>query len=136
MGYTHYWTPTPDVAAENWTAFVALSRRVVSLASARGITVIGPSGEDGEPEFTDAEVAFNGSGDLAHESFTVTRGGAWEFCKTACKPYDIAAVACLVIGEALGILRATSDGDETDWRDGLDLAREVMPGAPMPTLER
>lgn len=75
---------------------------------------------------------FNGTGDLGHENFYLcdhwSANDNFNFCKTAQKPYDIVVVACLItlhhyIGDLMEI---GSDGDASDWVDGLELAKKVL----------
>lgn len=133
MGYTHYYTPSKTVDEVTWNRFVGFAREVIIKTIARGIEIAGPLGE-GPPEIEGDIVSFNGPehDDLGHETCKIKRGGPWAFCKTAQKPYDIAVVAILSIGETLGVLTATSDGNQREWQDGLALAREVLPEARLP----
>lgn len=133
IGYTHYYTPNKNVDAATWSRFVGLAREVFAKTEARGIKICGPMGE-GPPIAEGDRVSFNGTdeGDLGHESCVIERGGAWTFCKTAQKPYDIAVVALLSIGETLGVLTARSDGDAIEWQQGLELAREVLSATDLP----
>lgn len=133
MGYTHYWTPTKDVTDATWNRFVGLAREVITKTIADGTEIAGPLGE-GPPEIEGNRIAFNGPehDDLGHETCEIERGGAWTFCKTAQKPYDVAVVALLAIGETLGILTASSDGNSSEWEDGLALARGFLPETRLP----
>ncbi len=57
-----------------------------------------------------------------------TGNGAWDFCKTACKPYDRMVVACLILAKEMGIITDwSSDGDEQsgDFIAGNALLRDV-----------
>jgi len=72
---------------------------------------------------------FNGVGDDAHETMCIdfTGNGKWDFCKTACKPYDCMVVACLILAKELGIIKSwESDGDEEsgDFIAGKALLRD------------
>jgi hypothetical protein len=51
-----------------------------------------------------------------------------DFCKTAQYPYDTVVVACLIIlkhylGDSMEV---KSDGDASEWADGLTLAQQVL----------
>lgn len=71
----------------------------------------GPSGE-GEVEITPFRVAFNGSGDLSHESFILTADVCgFEFCKTARKPYDLAVKTALLLARFYGVVSRVSCDD-------------------------
>ena len=85
-------------------------------------------------------IAFNGVGDLGHESFVLERVVKPEktsrykkgelifgFCKTARKPYD--TLTCLVLISFkrwfMGKVRVSSDGNEEDWAPALELYHEL-----------
>ena len=129
MGYTHYWYPREtNHDAETFATLVALAKKVITLAQARGIKLAGPSGT-GKPAIRDELVGLNGVGDESHESFVIQRDGNsdFEFCKTACKPYDVVVAAILVLYKHFfPVIRFTSDGDLGDLKDGIDLASEAM----------
>jgi hypothetical protein len=48
-------------------------------------------------------------------------------CKTARKPYDKIVVAYLIILAHYGLLEASSDGDEDDWKAGHQIAKRFVP---------
>ena len=137
MGYTHYWYPKEanywhpketNHDAETFATLAALAKKVITLAQARGIKLAGPNGT-GKPAIRDEFVGLNGVGDESHESFVIQRDGNsdFEFCKTACKPYDVVVVAILVLYKHFfPAIRFTSDGDLGDLKDGIDLASEAM----------
>ena len=82
------------------------------------------------------EIQFNGIGGDGHETMYVTRtGGRFNFCKTACKPYDTTVVAllCLMNHYAPGVWDISSDGNKLDWLEGLTLAMEVEPDCKLPS---
>jgi len=129
MGYTHYWTPRPISAA----AWQVVERDFTSLffaARIKGIALGGWHGDDetDTPVIAEEQIAFNGVGADAHETFLIGRGETeWSFCKTAFKPYDVFVVAALVyLANQHGYV-VTSDGDEADWEAGFALARLVWP---------
>lgn len=145
MGYTHYWTLKKHVTAATWADVLTVARRIVATAGELGTVLAGPNGE-GEPEFGRDHFSFNGSAarftddgnDEAHEGLWIDRKRVKEcdgaklgfgFCKTARKPYDTAAAAILCALESLwpehwGI---GSDGTETEWQEGLALAKRALP---------
>lgn len=144
MGYTHYWRANTkdsyDVAPAGWRDKEKLAAAIADMCKlapilAKTVPLAGGMGE-GEPVFTPERVWFNGVGDDSHETFEVTVewGGKFEFCKTACKPYDAAVTACLCLlkfhlGDAL---RVNTDGEESDWEEGLRLARIIQAGCEYP----
>ena len=104
---------------------------------------------EGEPEVTIERVWFNGvdEGDMGHETFLIERsvefdlnesydrykkeqfekeGELFDFCKTARKPYDFVAQVVLILykkhfGNKVAI---SSDGNNDDWKEALEFARE------------
>ena len=70
-------------------------------------------------------ISFNGKGDHAYETFTVSRlmpgldegPMVFDFCKTVQMPYDLCVQAALIVlkhhlGRAITV---SSDGDDADW---------------------
>ncbi len=56
---------------------------------------------------------------------------SFNFCKTARKPYDEIVTAILAVVDKLapGALEIGSDGDESDWEEGLALAKKAGYGS-------
>jgi len=99
----------------------------------------------GEPDYS---ISFNGRGDFSHETFMLPSmladlvdkkknpwgvqkdddGFVFNFCKTACKPYDIIVTACLVVlKHYMGPdVKVMSDGDLEGMRQGMWLAGEIL----------
>lgn len=130
MGYTHYWEHNPMFVLIKHKNYVQTLRDMAKIVKACGLLLAGFDGT-GEPELSDTLVRFNGLLDDAHETFmfssaalqkSYTKG--FMFCKTACKPYDVAVVACLAVAaELLGDwLEVSSDGGPEDWEAGVKLA--------------
>jgi len=173
MGYTHYWRQLRDFTDTEWQELTRLTKLITN--GSQGILAHHPetAGEDdyyGEIEddvFTidNEEIRFNGIGKDSHETFRITkkkrpkadyeeqesydRQGAFEFCKTAHKPYDkyVVAVLCAIYyiqdekevqpyestydkdGKWKGskyrisfddhIMDISSDGNSDDWKEGL-----------------
>ncbi len=126
MGYTHYWRNSANIDATKWAEAIADCDKIVAASA-------GPF--ELEVESTDESIWFNGNAakDLDHETFVVPRDRSkitpFEFCKTAQKPYDTPVVACLARLAEAG-LEVSSDGDEADWQEGLELAAQVL-GRPL-----
>lgn len=139
MGYTHYWyTPLKM----DPSLFAAFSADAQALAYACEIPIAEDYDIHRPPIFSTDKVWFNGIGEDGHETFGITRttnrpadrdGLAFDFCKTAAKPYDTLVTAVLMalkyrFGMAVVI---ASDGDfERDWADGRQLYERVFPGRP------
>lgn len=110
MGYTRYWTRTEKPITQE---FVDAVNEIITNERKKGITICGWDGT-GEPEVTLERIALNGpeENDLGHESFVITKESAWDFCKTAYKPYDYVVREVLKVGEKMGIVAdVSSDGD-------------------------
>ena len=124
MGYTHYWMPKP-IHSFTWKTVESDMRKLFAACD----TLCGEyDAPESAPVLTEDLLAFNGKGELGHETFWIDRGGlVWTFCKTAQKPYDTAVTACLIYLASLHGFHVTSDGDESDWQAGLALARKVWP---------
>lgn len=84
-------------------------------------------------------IQFNGTGDEAHETFTIEQSymgtfkqwkgnKLFEFCKTARKEYDTVVVACLIIlkhhfGNDVVV---QSDGYADEWQIGLNAVKDCL----------
>jgi hypothetical protein len=146
MGYTHYFQQLKDCPTAAWdklcNALPALALKVADRAP-----ICREYDTPSEPPAIDTDaIAFNGVGPKGHETFVLTRKREVDarraavgiegcgFCKTACKPYDVVAVAmlCLANHYARGVWKISSDGTPAEWGDGLALARTVEPKANLP----
>ena len=144
MGYTHYWRQLRDFTDTEWQELTRLTNLII--ADNEGILSDG-FGEGGKPEVNGEHIWFNGLGEDSHETFRITkkkrakedyeeqeaydRQGAFEFCKTAHKPYDkyVVAVLCALYNlsnvppqrnrNAHPMRKITSDGNTADWTEGL-----------------
>jgi len=142
MGYTHYWRQLRDFTDTEWQELTRLTK----LITADGGGVLDYITCDVDPTPKDKRdtdwldtgcIAFNGVGKDGHETFIITkkkrakmdyeeqeaydRQGAFEFCKTAHKPYDkyVVAVLCAIYRVQRDIMNISSDGNTADWTEGL-----------------
>lgn len=127
MGYTVYYPQQRAFTDEEWQQICGRVEQIFVHAQSQGIELVDSMGEPGTvPEVSHTEIAFNGSGDDAHESFYLpkTPSGDFNFTKTAEKPYDVVVKAVLIIVEhiAPGALDLSCDGPASDW----DEAREYV----------
>ena len=54
-------------------------------------------------------------------------GQTFQFCKTSAKQYDIVVVALLcLVSATLGEFAVSSDGNDSDWAEGLALAKSAL----------
>jgi len=145
MGYTHYWyrnlasQDQPHIK-ESYGALSLDIKRICEVAATMGIKLGGAHGEPGtKPKFTESITSFNGLDEESHESFVWPakaeqpdyRQGepsAFDFCKTAHKPYDAVVTASLIrakhyYGDEVDI---SSDGEWSEWSAGRDLYQMVF----------
>jgi len=142
-GYTHYWTWKVVPPRARLDACLADMDKVVEKKRSILADVEGHVGDAakfrGDAPFGDSGVlprlAFNGVGDDSHETFSFPLAAfagqpSFSFVKTNWKPYDVAAVACLIVArehfppEELEIKSDGAWGQE--WTDGAKLYREVF----------
>ena len=128
MGYTHYWKFGSDIDQKKYARALTKCRKIIKNSPVK----LGNCEGKNNPVLTNG-FCINGFGDEAHETFGMGKepdrglyGG--DFCKTACKPYDVIVVACLcVLGQDLGKqISVSSDGDLQDWVEGQALASKVL----------
>lgn len=149
MGYTHYWKSPRLLGAKQFKLFVAdvwLLLKALDETSDAGepgsglrIRIAGWDGK-GKPEFSKDTVAFNGQGEQGYETFRVDRvikgvkpfkGKYVEFCKTAHKAYDFFVCAALIaLKRRFPHVEVSSDGDATDWKEGVEFYRRVLGAVP------
>ena len=147
-GYTHYWEwhgrPDPkalDACLADMTRIVEARRSILSDGRGRtgSAAVFSDSyrfGDAGEPV---PEIAFNGIGDDAHEMFGfplapfTSDDPSFQFTKTAYKPYDEVATACLIVARDYfnkDVLAIHSDGTWPEWSAGALLYMRVLGRVP------
>lgn len=141
MGYTHYFTlhapkrGETKATQEKYLQALKDCTRIVKAWQEQAIDEQRLSGYTAhcEPgEYGGLKV--NGKGENAHEDFCLPErlpklgNSHADFCKTARKPYDVVVTACLIVlklhlGDRVDI---QSDGTQTDWIAGLNLACIVL----------
>ena len=126
MGYTHYFTIIKQPTFEQWAPIRKAMQEVFALRI--GSLVRFESDSPEPPLANDTLIRFNGIREAGHETFFLSREDeGFQFCKTACKPYDSLVTACLtLVGHfAPDCYDIGSDGDPEDWEEGLKLAESV-----------
>ena len=139
MGYTHYWRQLRDFTDTEWQELTRLAKLITNDG------VLDQTLSTVEFNIDNEQICFNGVGDNGHETFIITkkkrakedyeeqeaydRQGAFEFCKTAQKPYDkyVVAVLCALynleyvegFGQTHPMSEIRSDGNTADWTEGL-----------------
>ena len=122
MGYTHYFKAEKELNLEE------KQRKLLKQVLEEHSDILqGWEDADGliGPMLTDDSLNINGIGDDSHENLLIQFGEKFDFnfCKTATKPYDLPVMKCLIILATLDGFTFSSDGDEEDWQEGLDWAR-------------
>lgn len=152
MGYTQYIYRKRDFTAKQWEKISLETFQILDYCKGRKIVLAYEydSPESGNPEVTPDVIRFNGWREEGHETFLITRKRpenppydpdakeAFDFCKTAHKPYDLAV--CLVLlsmkRHATGNVRIGSDGEwDGEWLEARKVYRElfgVEPKCPFP----
>lgn len=118
MGYTHYWKKFSETDADTFNEWAALTLKAATL-----------SGIPFKVEMGENDLMLNGIEDDSAEDFYMETGVMkFEFCKTYRRPYDVIVVASLVIAAHLfgPDFVVSSDGEEEDWKAGMDLAALVL----------
>jgi hypothetical protein len=141
MGYTHYWTQLRDFSPDEWkTASGDISAILAYAQDKAGIALAGWDGT-GLPTVEDGAIRFNGCvPNDDHETMQINReitkrgprwegeNPAWNYCKTAYKPYDTVVTACLCyLATVAKSHSVSSHGDAKDFESGLELARHALP---------
>lgn len=138
MGYTHYWQqPANAYTYDSFNELCGMISEIIATAAKKpwsiGIEMVNLGSGD--------VICLNGTSldgsdneELAHEDLAIERFAAgFNFCKTAQKPYDTVVVASLIAAELIanrnGVsIDLSSDGELTDWADGIKLFETCFPG--------
>jgi hypothetical protein len=140
MGYTHYWQFAKNLDKKDLAKFEKASRAISKACHVYNRECMSSERLSGYTAHTKVGqyngILINGKKDRGHEDFAVPEkpANSGGFCKTARKPYDRAVVAALIIfqhylGDKFSV---ESDGDRSEWLEGLLLARRVVPSANLP----
>jgi hypothetical protein len=121
MGYTRHYKLFKELDKELFVKYSNECKYICEqITNEFGHGIAGAIGE-GEPEFTETYIDFNGIiglvDDLSHENFYIdTTEQPFNFCKTNRKPYDKHVCACLyLLKEYFGdIVEIKSDGGNKD----------------------
>ena len=106
MGYTHYFSRPIKLEKKAYKKFTEEVKDIVAKSK---VGLAGGMGEVGtKPTITESLISLNGRGENSHETiyiprvivegedfFTKEKGLAFQFCKTAHKPYDKVVVEIL-----------------------------------------
>jgi hypothetical protein len=130
LGYTHYFPQQRAFTDSEWQAITKFANSL--FEHKKDLVADGRGDLDTEPLVNDEYISFNGIEDLSYETFSISKlhDTEYNFCKTNQKPYDVVVTALLthikkVAPDALSI---SSDGDEADWAEGVELENTVSEG--------
>ena len=142
MGYTHYWYQKKDFDAKQWEQITNVALELCNSMEGRKTLGIEKKQSD-YVRINNQSVSFNGKQkyNLDHETFCLERHvhfdqyddpkgeGAFNFCKTAQKPYDKFVTAMLIAVNTLApdvMSKITSDGWDDDWQEGRYLLNKTV----------
>ena len=143
MGYTHYWKfkevkpikgQHPEIE-KMYQLGIRQCQRIIKAYNSQfekgdDRRLSGYSAHTKVNDYLGLDV--NGVKDNSHETFSFrdhwSSNESFNFCKTARKPYDIVVVACLITMQYYmgDLLQVSSDGDVSDWNNGMKLAKKVL----------
>ncbi len=133
MGYTHYWKTTAPIPDDVWQLICGDAEKIILLSPAKLVWEYDEPNKLPEVKRVKADggdtcIRFNGVGDDGHETFFFEQHATdFSFCKTAQKPYDVAVCAVLAaIADRTSLVKVSSDGDPSEWEEGLALARQAL----------
>lgn len=127
MGYTHYWRTHEAIPADVWNKIMDDANKLIAASPCP--LAYENDQPNKKPEVTANFIRFNGVGDGGHETFFLSPAPTeFEFCKTANKPYDTVVVGVLasLAEHARDNAKVTSDGDSTEWADGIAFASRTL----------
>jgi hypothetical protein len=118
MGYTNYLRQPKAFTDEQWKSFVHDVRTVLEHSP---VPLAGWNGE-GEPDFEEDFISFNGVGEDAHETCRIDKRAVdFSFCKTNQKPYDRMVVSIYKIAQQHNpSIRLSSDGGPEVFAENSD----------------
>lgn len=132
MGYTHYYYLPEQLDHEKFSHLVQDVKKILDHIDVQ----LGDGIGENEPIITEEDIVFNGVGEDGHETFALSRNNpimgddtfAFNFCKTALKPYDLAVAATLLrlkhhFGDQV---KVSSDGGDEEWRPAKELCDELF----------
>ncbi|MER6913945.1 hypothetical protein ABT354_19920 [Streptomyces sp. NPDC000594] len=128
MGYTHYFSYTPEAPAlrSAWLQLRLDTAAILDFVKKTGVQLAGSNGH-GAPLIDERRISFNGRATEECEDFTFTLDPhertrrdpfVWDFTKTNGRPYDMAVTAVLLRAHTLipDHVAIQSDGSwDADW---------------------
>lgn len=140
MGYSHYYYQRGEVPTVTWSVIQhQISTLIAGYNQEAGYRrVVEEFNLPNNPPVINADVIrFNGADDNGYETFVLSRvpyrsqwdedkEGVFNAIKTACRPYDVVVMACILLMRHLSpyYFRFSSDGDQKDWEPARALLAE------------
>jgi len=136
MGYTHYFRTNQSVPLDKWTKLTVAVKKLMA-----GQDMLQWECDIAKPPAVTHEmIRFNGIEGDGYETFLLPReskpasydndksGFCFNCCKTAYQPYDKYVTAVLFLAKIhLGKdINISSDGDVSEWQDGIALVNEKL----------
>lgn len=140
MGYTHYWRQKRDFTVAEWSKIEDCAKKLVFSMEGRK-TLEHEKKQSDHVRVSERNIVFNGKRkyNLDHETFCLEKDvhfseydnpkeGAFNFCKTANKPYDKFVTAMLIAAQSIApdVLKVTSDGWRDEWTEGQKLLAKYL----------
>ena len=149
MGYTHYFDFDKKLESNDFDKIAMDMSVIANHFSSKKIKHSNAGGYHTEPvelfdgrgetkgielnteiidkKITLTRVAFNGGGELGHETLAISLGMEWDFCKTARKPYDVAVCMTLLsIKYHTPYASIRSDGNLKEWGQAIRLWNKLF----------
>jgi hypothetical protein len=145
MGYTHYFPQSRSFDAREWQQVKEDCKKIIASCIGQSIPLQYEFNDSRPVVINENHVRFNGVGNDGHETFFVSKKmthrdyedksqPAFQFCKTARKPYDLAVCLCLlrikaIAPDAIGL---SSDGSwDGEWVTARQQYQELFKEEPM-----
>lgn len=126
MGYIHYWTLSKNISEKDFALAIKDCEKICKESK---IPIQYEYNDNDKPIFSENEIRFNGVEEDGHETFSIHLGNkGFDFCKTACKPYDINVTCCLIVFKHYlkNNIKVNSDGNLEDWQSAIALCQKVL----------
>ena len=100
MGFTRYYTVTDKLSSERFKEYSKECKYITEkLTEKFGHDIAGSNGE-GDPQFCETFIRFNGEGDESCETFSIgVEEIGFNFVKTRGRPYDKHVNCCLILAK-------------------------------------
>ncbi len=132
MGYTHYYYTKPTISKEKWDKLI----NDVEAMVVNSDIIQKEYNDNSLPIVNNEKICFNGKGEAGHETFVLLKNDThvnndekvFNFCKTACKPYDTYVTAVLLLAKIHleDEIDIASNGEISKWHTGVSLIKSKL----------